>query len=235
MTPSRSALLAALTLIAGLAAAAPAAAAECPNAGAATVPGAERQEQACLDDLTTAGTQTNGHTDRSDWEGLHATGTRNPTGVPGLQIDGYFPDTSTSNGTHGWNHDSQFVVRMPNDWNGKLVITGAPGVRKQYASDFVIGDFVLGRGYAYASTDKGNTGTDSPTACDRCCPATTPPSWRSSAGWSRAPRRPTASSCPRAAATWSTPAASRPPRRRAAARPFPAASRGARAGACKCA
>ena len=40
------------------------------------------------------------------------------------------------------------------------MITGAPGVRKQYASDFVIGDFVLGRGYAYASTDKGNTGTD---------------------------------------------------------------------------
>src|SRR4051794_35288691 len=143
-----------------LAVAAPAAAAECPNAAATAVPGAERQEQACLDDLTTAGTQTNGHTDRTDWEGLNASGTRNPTGVPGLQIDGYFPDTSTSNGTHGWNHDSQFVIRLPDDWNGKLVVTGAPGVRKQYASDFVIGDFVLGRGYAYASTDKGNTGTE---------------------------------------------------------------------------
>src|SRR5215207_878221 len=119
MTPSRSALLAALTLIAGLAAAAPAAAAECPNAGAATVPGAERQEQACLDDLTTAGTQANGHTDRSDWEGLNAQGTKNPAGIPGLQIDGYFPDTSTSNGTHGWNHDRQFVIRMPND-TGKI-------------------------------------------------------------------------------------------------------------------
>ena len=59
-------------------------------------------------------------------------------GVPGLQIDGYFPDTSTSNTTHGWNHDSQFVIRLPDDWNGKLVITGAPGVRKQYANDFVI-------------------------------------------------------------------------------------------------
>ena len=126
---------------------------------AVAVPGAAHQEQACLPDLTTAGTQTNGHTDRSDWEGLNASGTVNPTGVPGLQIDGYFPDTSTTNGTHGWNHDSQFVLRLPDHWNGKLVITGAPGVRKQYASDFVIGDFVLGRGYAYASTDKGNTGT----------------------------------------------------------------------------
>src|SRR5215218_10664194 len=152
-------LPAALALIALLIAAAPAPAADCPGAAAATVPGAERQQQACLGDLTTAGTQTNGHTDRTDWEGLNATGTKNPTGIPGLQIDGYFPDSSTTNGTHGWNHDSQFVIRMPNDWNGKLVITGAPGVRKQYASDFVIGDFVLGRGYAYASTDKGNTGT----------------------------------------------------------------------------
>jgi hypothetical protein len=132
------------------------AAAQCPNVA---VPGAEQQEQACLSDLTTAGTQTNGHTDRSDWTGLNASGTVNPTGVPGLQIDGYFPDTSTTNATHGWNHDSQFVIRLPDDWNGKLVITGAPGVRKQYASDFVIGDFALGRGYAYASTDKGNTGT----------------------------------------------------------------------------
>ena len=148
-----------LGLVLAAFAAAPAPAADCPNAAAATVPGAERQEQACLDDLTTAGTQTNGHTDRSDWEGLNASGTENPTGVPGLQIDGYFPDTSKTNGTHGWNHDSQFVIRLPNDWNGKLVITGAPGVRKQYASDYVIGDYVLGRGYAYASTDKGNTGT----------------------------------------------------------------------------
>jgi hypothetical protein len=152
----KRALLAAVVILAVFA---PGARAACPTATVA-VPGAEHQEQACLPDLTTAGTQTNGHTDRSDWEGLNASGTVNPTGVPGLQIDGYFPDTSTTNATHGWNHDSQFVIRLPDDWNGELVITGAPGVRKQYASDFVIGDFVLGRGYAYASTDKGNTGTE---------------------------------------------------------------------------
>ncbi len=33
-------------------------------------------------------------------------------------------------------------------------------MRKQYASDFIISDYVLGKGYAYASTDKGNTGTN---------------------------------------------------------------------------
>jgi predicted esterase len=139
--------------------AAPAAAADCPNAAAVHVPGAEMQKAACLDDLTTAGTSTTGHTDPSDWAGLNASGTVNPSGVPGLQVDGYFPDTSTFNGENGWNHDSQFVIRFPNKWNGKLVITGAPGIRKQYAPDFVIGDWAVAQGYAYASTDKGNNGT----------------------------------------------------------------------------
>ncbi|MBA3797802.1 MAG: tannase/feruloyl esterase family alpha/beta hydrolase [Geodermatophilaceae bacterium] len=31
-----------------------------------------------------------------------------------------------------------------------------PGIRRQYASDVIISDTVLARGYAYASTDKGN-------------------------------------------------------------------------------
>ena len=78
----------------------------------------------------------------------------------GLQVDGYFPDSSTFNATHGWNHDSQFVLRVPDHWNGKLVVTGAPGTRKQYALDFLISDFVVAQGYAFASTDKGNDGLD---------------------------------------------------------------------------
>jgi hypothetical protein len=52
------------------------------------------------------------------------------------------------------------VIRFPNDWNGKVVITGAPGVREQYANDFIISDYVLDKGYAFASTDKGNTGVN---------------------------------------------------------------------------
>ena len=76
----------------------PARAADCPRQGAVKVPGAERQVADCLDDLTTKGTTTNGHTDRSDWQTLHAAATRNPAKVvPGLQVDGYFPDTSTTN------------------------------------------------------------------------------------------------------------------------------------------
>ena len=75
--------------------------------------------------------------------------------MPGLQIDGYFPDTSTVNPTHGWNHDAQFVIRLPNDWNGGLVVAGAPGIRRQYANDFTISDWVLARGYAYAVDRQG--------------------------------------------------------------------------------
>ncbi|PZS35586.1 MAG: tannase/feruloyl esterase family alpha/beta hydrolase [Pseudonocardiales bacterium] len=130
----------------------------CGHLDVLATPGAEHQETACLADLTTAGTTLTGHTNPDDWAGLHAAGTINPTGVPGVQIDGYFPDTSTGNTNHGWNHDSQFVIRLPDHWNGGLVITGAPGVRRQYADDFIISDSVLAKGYAFAATDKGNTG-----------------------------------------------------------------------------
>ncbi len=133
--------------------------AHCAGQQRVDVPGAETQKSACLDDLTTGGTTVTGHTNVNDWNGLHASGTRNPSGVPGVQVDGYFPDTSTTNANNGWNHDSQFVIRMPDRWNGKLVVTGAPGVRAQYANDFIIGDWVLAKGYAFASTDKGNTGS----------------------------------------------------------------------------
>lgn len=131
----------------------------CDRESSISVPRAEVQETACLDDLTTTGTLLTGHTNQQDWNGLHAAGTQNPSGVPGIQVDGYFPDSSTSNTNNGWNHDSQFVIRLPDDWNGGLVITGAPGVRAQYANDFIISDWVLSRGYAFASTDKGNVGT----------------------------------------------------------------------------
>jgi hypothetical protein len=78
--------------------------------------------------------------------------------MPGVQIDGYFPDTSTTNVNHGWNHDAQFVLRLPDRWNGGLVVSGSPGTRRQYANDRAIADYVLAKGYAFAATDKGNTG-----------------------------------------------------------------------------
>ncbi|MFE0724203.1 tannase/feruloyl esterase family alpha/beta hydrolase [Streptomyces rochei] len=124
------------------------------------VPGAALQRTACLDDLTTTGLAGTPYTDLADQAGLTAGGTRAPSGISGVQVDGYFPDSSRFNNTHGWRHDAQFVIRLPDDWNGGLVVTGAPGTRKQYATDKAISDRVLAQGYAYAATDKGNSGTD---------------------------------------------------------------------------
>jgi dienelactone hydrolase len=124
------------------------------------VPGAEHQEVACLDDLTTAGTVASGHTNPADYAGLTQAGLPQQSGVPGVQIDGYFPDTSHTNTNHGWNHDAQFVLRLPANWNGGLVVAGSPGVRAQYANDKAISDYVLSKGYAFAATDKGNTGAN---------------------------------------------------------------------------
>ena len=136
-------------------------AAHCAPEGRITVPGAEKQKLDCLGDLTTRGTLTTGHTVAQDWAGLVSSRTKPPTTpVPGVQVDGYFPDTSTTNANNGWDHDAQFVIRLPDRWNGKLIITGAPGVRRQYALDQAIADDVLARGYAFAATDKGNTGAE---------------------------------------------------------------------------
>jgi alpha-beta hydrolase superfamily lysophospholipase len=138
--------------------AAPTRAADCPEARGIVVPGAERQDVACVSDLTTAGTTATGHTNPLEWTALQARGTRNPSGVPGVQVDGHFADDSSTNANHGWRHDAQFVLRLPERWNGKLVVTGAPGVLGQYASDFIFSDWLVDRGYAFAATDKGSTG-----------------------------------------------------------------------------
>jgi dienelactone hydrolase len=137
-------------------AAPPATAAESQHCGALRVPGAQHEEQITVPDLTTAG----GQTVPADWAGLTPSSLPTPTAVPGVQIDGYFPDDSTTNTNHGWNHDSQFVIRLPENWNGGVVVTGSPGVRRQYANDRAISDWVLSRGYAFAATDKGNTGAE---------------------------------------------------------------------------
>jgi hypothetical protein len=148
-----------VALILGLGLVAPLPAAASPPRCGVAVPGAAYEVGACLPDLTTAGTVADGHSDPAQYAGLQPAGAHNPGGVPGVQIDGYFPDTSTLNTTHGWNHDSQFVIRLPDHWNGGLVVAGTPGNRAQYANDFAISDWVLARGYAYAATDKGNVGT----------------------------------------------------------------------------
>ena len=83
----------------------------CASINAINVPGAEKQDKICLADLSTKYLVAVNRTDISDWGTLHSQATRNPPGaVPGIQIDGYFPDTSTTNGYFGWFHDAQPAV-----------------------------------------------------------------------------------------------------------------------------
>src|SRR3712207_6742910 len=87
----------------------PTRAAECVNMDAIRVPGAELQVVNCLDDLTTRALVARSAADgyqytvessaEGGWASLHALETVNPSGVPGIQVDGYFPDTSTFNST----------------------------------------------------------------------------------------------------------------------------------------
>ena len=82
--------------------------------------------------------------------------------VPGLQIQARFANDPTNQG--------RFLLRLPNDWNGKLVVAGASGTRSEFNGDFAWSDFVVQKGYAYASQNKGvlnlqfSTPTD-PLAC----------------------------------------------------------------------
>ena len=147
-----------VVLTGALSAALPASASASAGGCRVDVPGAEKSVSVCLDDLTTTGTVASGHTVAADWAGLTSAGLPTYGSVPGVQVDGYFPDTSTANTNNGWNHDSQFVLRLPAHWNGGLVVSGSPGVRRQYANDRAIGDQALAEGYAFAATDKGNTG-----------------------------------------------------------------------------
>lgn len=116
------------TVLGALAVLAPAAAAEQVRAGPSacrgmeqlTVPGAERLEAACLSDLTTAGTIKSGHTDPSGstgFGGLSVPGTVNPSEVPGIQLDGYFPDTSNLQ-LHAWLEPRCPVRDPPTRWPG---------------------------------------------------------------------------------------------------------------------
>ena len=67
--------------------------------------------------------------------------------VPGLQINGRFADDPDK--------EARFLLRLPNDWNGSLVVAGASGTRSEFNGDFAWSDYVVQKGYAYASQNKG--------------------------------------------------------------------------------
>jgi alpha-beta hydrolase superfamily lysophospholipase len=67
--------------------------------------------------------------------------------VPGIQVEGWYANDPTK--------EARFLLRFPDDWNGKLVVAGASGTRSEYNGDWAWSDYVLPKGYAYASQNKG--------------------------------------------------------------------------------
>ncbi|TAM62160.1 hypothetical protein EPN52_01130 [bacterium] len=49
----------------------------------------------------------------------------------------------------------RFIVRIPEDWNGRLVAVGTPAQRSEFACDRFFSDPLLERGYAYVCGNKG--------------------------------------------------------------------------------
>ena len=50
------------------------------------------------------------------------------------------------------------TFRIPDNWNGKLVVGGTPGLRNEYANEAILVPWLLEKGYAYISGDKGIPG-----------------------------------------------------------------------------
>jgi hypothetical protein len=67
--------------------------------------------------------------------------------VPGLQLNARIASDPTG--------QARFLLRLPDQWNGRLVVAGASGTRSEFNGDFAWSDYVLQMGYAYASQNKG--------------------------------------------------------------------------------
>jgi alpha-beta hydrolase superfamily lysophospholipase len=104
-------------------------------------------EEKDLPDLTTRGARAGGTVapdalhiapPREYWTALDGP-------VPGRLFTGTLPD----------DHHARFLLRVPRDWNGRLVAAAASGITDENTYDLYFSDFLLSRGYAFAATDKG--------------------------------------------------------------------------------
>jgi hypothetical protein len=68
-----------------------------------------------------------------------------PKAVPGTLVTGTLPPENRA----------RFLLRVPRDWNGGLVISASAGITDENGYDLYFSDHLLGRGYAFAATDKG--------------------------------------------------------------------------------
>jgi hypothetical protein len=67
--------------------------------------------------------------------------------IPGVQIQARIASDPTG--------QARFLLRLPDSWNGRLVVAGASGTRSEFNGDFAWSDYVVQKGFAYASQNKG--------------------------------------------------------------------------------
>jgi hypothetical protein len=97
-------------------------------------------------------------TDRSKISPVPGQGTPITKAVPGVQLDARMASDPTG--------EARFLLRLPDDWNGRLVVAGASGTRSEFNGDFAWSDYVVQQGYAYASQNKGVLNLTLTTATD---------------------------------------------------------------------
>lgn len=51
----------------------------------------------------------------------------------------------------------ELTIKVPESWNGSLVVAGAPGTRDEFSSEALLVPWLLDRGFAYVSGNKGMT------------------------------------------------------------------------------
>ncbi|MEP7274715.1 MAG: 3-hydroxybutyrate oligomer hydrolase family protein [Betaproteobacteria bacterium] len=67
--------------------------------------------------------------------------------VPGVQISARIASDPAG--------QARFLLRLPDNWNGRLVVAGTPSQRSEFSSDMAWSDYVVQQGYAFASQNKG--------------------------------------------------------------------------------
>src|SRR5215468_9677532 len=67
--------------------------------------------------------------------------------VPGIQVQARIANDPLG--------EARILLRLPDNWNGKMVVAGASGTRSEFNGDFAWSDYVVQKGYAYVSQNKG--------------------------------------------------------------------------------